>query len=691
MAMHGNRNKLRKLILAASFAAILELALNYDINVASANPPEILKRTVWFSIPLVMGAAVALGLATSRTRGEQRDVPAEKPEVLARMNRQRMLERVKQCLREELSRSLRQVAPIELSCRVTSSATGEAHPYRESSAKIPAEEVATANRVIKSFVANRGSLLVTGRPGVGKTILMMRLAVDLCESVGSDAEEIPVYLNLASFAKGPWSDLAEWLVAQVNKIYRASVEAAQNWVEGEQLILLLDGLDEMHAKEMAACVKAINHFRQEHGLVPIAVCVRSNEYLKLSEQLDLAVVAEIIPPSHDEADEYLRNLNTPAAEAVRLVDHKDKNWWSFIRTPLALGMISRIVEDNPDAALVSQGNITSRRAHVVNAYIDTMLNRRSSRVRAYSGDSLKGWLAWLASTMTSQGCSDVVLDRLDPDWVGDEGKARVIRGTPMLGAMMIMPLAIGQIAVLGSLLPARYWPDAVGRVILFDMLANSISTKIIAHYNPYHEGPIEPVEKLSWSWKTARGSILVSILCGAAMGLLPAVVPTGVHGQGTWKYMLGHLDPSGAVVGVVILLCSAMMTATVPQLDSHRIYPKEGLDRSLRFANQASALSTIGIMLLVAAIQFAFGEFMLGVITAALAGVVWGIGSWFVLGGAPYVQYRRICRALYKAGHTPKRIDAMLDHASERLIMVQAGASYRFIHRYVQDELTAEL
>ena len=41
---------------------------------------------------------------------------------------------------------------------------------------------------------------------------------------------------------------------------------------------LLDGLDEVKAGHRAACVDAINAFRQSHGLLPLAVTSRAVDY-----------------------------------------------------------------------------------------------------------------------------------------------------------------------------------------------------------------------------------------------------------------------------------------------------------------------------------------------------------------------------------------------------------------------------
>jgi hypothetical protein len=51
---------------------------------------------------------------------------------------------------------------------------------------------------------------------------------------------------------------------------------------------LLDGLDEVAPEHRAACVEAINTFRHQHGLVPLAVCSRATDYEALPVRVELS-------------------------------------------------------------------------------------------------------------------------------------------------------------------------------------------------------------------------------------------------------------------------------------------------------------------------------------------------------------------------------------------------------------------
>ena len=72
--------------------------------------------------------------------------------------------------------------------------------------------------------------------------------------------------------------LAVWLVDELQQRYDVPHTIGQAWVDADQVLPLLDGLDEVQSEHRAACADAINTFRRDHGLLPLAVCSRITEY-----------------------------------------------------------------------------------------------------------------------------------------------------------------------------------------------------------------------------------------------------------------------------------------------------------------------------------------------------------------------------------------------------------------------------
>jgi hypothetical protein len=51
-------------------------------------------------------------------------------------------------------------------------------------------------------------------------------------------------------------------------------------------------LDEVVAEHREGCVRAINIFRTEYGLLPMVVCSRTAEHAELAVQLDLLALSK---------------------------------------------------------------------------------------------------------------------------------------------------------------------------------------------------------------------------------------------------------------------------------------------------------------------------------------------------------------------------------------------------------------
>src|SRR5690606_28117308 len=128
---------------------------------------------------------------------------------------------------------------------------------------------------------------ILGAPGGGKTVLLLQLAEKLLQQARSAPDKaMPVVFNLSSWA-AERKPLGEWLVDELRQKYQIPKAVAQEWVEGEQLLLLLDGLDEVAAGYREACVAAIIAFRQQYRTVDMAVCSRSEDYEALTAKLDV--------------------------------------------------------------------------------------------------------------------------------------------------------------------------------------------------------------------------------------------------------------------------------------------------------------------------------------------------------------------------------------------------------------------
>src|SRR5262245_686130 len=108
-----------------------------------------------------------------------------------------------------------------------------------------------------------------------------------------------------------------WLTDELNQRYDMPKKLAHSWVETNAILPLLDGLDEVAIEQRDACVAALNAYRHEHGLVPLAVCSRAEEYARLVDKLRLQGAIVIQPLTQQIVRVYLRQAGR-SLTAVRV-------------------------------------------------------------------------------------------------------------------------------------------------------------------------------------------------------------------------------------------------------------------------------------------------------------------------------------------------------------------------------------
>ncbi|CCH29983.1 NACHT domain-containing protein [Actinosynnema sp. NPDC047251] len=135
------------------------------------------------------------------------------------------------------------------------------------------------------------SLLVLGAAGAGKSTELLRLArvlVRRAERAHRVPQPVPAVLSLAGWGrrrrvslrrKGPDEPpaLLDWLLAQARTRYGLLPDVARAWLRQRQLVLLLDGLDEVRADLRRACVKAIDELAADPAAPPLVVTCRTGE------------------------------------------------------------------------------------------------------------------------------------------------------------------------------------------------------------------------------------------------------------------------------------------------------------------------------------------------------------------------------------------------------------------------------
>ncbi len=274
------------------------------------------------------------------------------------------------------------------------------------------------SRITEVYDTVNGELLILGAPGSGKTTLLLELARDLLERAEHDEQHLmPVVFPLSSWAgKQP---LAEWMVEELINKYQIPRTLARTWVDTEQLLPLLDGLDEVAPENRTACIDIINTYRQEHGLLPLVVASRSADYLAQTARVMLNSAVTVQPLTPEQVDDYLVSAREPLW-ALRVALHQDAALRELTETPLMLSILTLTYHDMPVEDLL-RGGIAPTRQQVFEHYVERMLTRRGVSKYASLEQTLR-WLTFLAKRMQQYNQTVFYLEHLQPDWVTDQGR-----------------------------------------------------------------------------------------------------------------------------------------------------------------------------------------------------------------------------------------------------------------------------
>ena len=295
-------------------------------------------------------------------------------------------------------------------------------------------EIARDKPIEEIFDEHGGQLLILGEPGTDKSTKLIELAKALLDGAADDSTKpIPVILNLSSWTewtkKAKQAPLGEWIQSELVRLYGVSRPRAKQWVEGEEVVPLLDALDEVAAEQQSACVEAINSCRRQRGLQPMAVCCRREEYRKLPAPLDLASGIEVEPLGRADVETYL-DKHVSKLQRVREALRDDPQLWDLMNTPLMLTVLFLASSVEADEA---RSEPDPRRRLYLRFFRKIFSGPRSRR---FGEKRSLRWLGWLAAQLLNRDQTLFALENLDFPWLPsqrDERAGSMISG--LLGGL----------------------------------------------------------------------------------------------------------------------------------------------------------------------------------------------------------------------------------------------------------------
>ena len=244
------------------------------------------------------------------------------------------------------------------------------------------------------------TLLILGSPGAGKTIALLQLAQRLIERSKLNLSlPIPVVFNLSSWAKDRKS-IVDWLIDELREKYQVPKSLSEPWIRQQQLIILLDGLDEVKEEYRNDCVRALNKFIGLFSQTEMAICSRVRDYEALTERLQISSALCLQPLSSKQVHDFLNNFGGSLAGLKTLLQ-RDAELEKFAQTPLILNFMSVAYQGWSVEKLAPElRSTTDRDKHLFDTYIERRLERGSTS--EYSKNKVLHWLSWLASRMVQE-------------------------------------------------------------------------------------------------------------------------------------------------------------------------------------------------------------------------------------------------------------------------------------------------
>lgn len=324
-------------------------------------------------------------------------------------NRSRMLEKVRTYWIEGfLQQSLHKIALVELGMQYYPDALEYPWEMFVTSPDRPSTAVPPGTSIADVFDEFGGELLILGSPGTGKTTMLLELARTLIERAQQDeTHAIPVVFNLSSWAvKRP--PLANWLVEELNTRYDLPLKVAKGWIENDQVLPLLDGLDEVESAHRRACIAAINAYREQHGLTGIVVCSRIPDYGALTKKLRLQGAVLLQPLTEQQIEDALKQVGDKANTIRRVLrqlrvtaqPYNNAEVEELTRTPLLLSITTLAYQGYTDTELPPpNAQPAEHLRHLFATYVDRMFKRRGVSAK-YTPEQTKHWLSWIANYLT---------------------------------------------------------------------------------------------------------------------------------------------------------------------------------------------------------------------------------------------------------------------------------------------------
>jgi DNA polymerase III delta prime subunit len=564
----------------------------------------------------------------------------------------------------------------------------------------PPEPLPENTSIVEVFdrSAIAGKLLILGEPGSGKTTTMLELAKELVTRAENDPSyPIPVLFNLSSW-KSDHQSIIEWLVDELKSKYGVPKKLGQECLTNRQILLLLDGLDEVKSTFQEFTIRAINQLLEgEYRPQYLVVCSRSEEYHNYETMVNLSGAIYLQSLTHKQIFNYLTLLNyTVLWQNIS----SDINLLELAKIPLLLNIMIVAYQEISINRWQQMTSTINCHQHMLEAYVQRMLEW-GTKSKVYvkqkppNNKKIRIWLIWLAQHLQRESQTEFWLESIHPACLKSNFQKRIYRFGIILNSWLIWGLTgliLGTItlginaglvigifsATISSWMLVSFsassvvWRRAIPQhdISQKDIFAEVLSKTIGSDFHV--DDPVTPIGDFQWSWRNLLGALLVSLFRGILVGIcLVSIFQVQII--------------FGCIFALIVILTHLLKAGL-------GLFEKPNVKTRVTFAQGIwqSLLSAglIGLLWIAFGIAFWISGLWKTTLPSNLflvIGTLLILGNWQASGGLFCIQHFTLRLILYFNGYTPWNYARFLDYCTERMLLQRVGGRYRFIHKLLQD------
>jgi DNA polymerase III delta prime subunit len=614
-------------------------------------------------------------------------IDIESPSGQRDLNEQILLDVVGQEVSARFTQSLHHTVLLTLgkgnpSCSEPLPRQGQLHLADGSHYSLPVEAAIGA---LFDHPTLQGRLLVAGPTGVGKTTLLLELAVELIQRANRDPEHpLPVLFHLSSWPADQQT-FEDWLRTELQVKYGLSLTLSNQWLEAKILLPLLDGLDELAPHRREAAVQQLNTWLEDNP-IPVVICCHRENDVPSSVSLALNGTLELEPLTTEQIEPYLTSLHLKDLWE-RLQQHPQE--LELVRIPLWLNLVI-LTRGTLDFTAWERLNTSQERQ---NYLLDVFIAQQLHQPLASQDDGdrpqptarqTRHWLGWLAQHIHAQSEHEFLIENLQPTLLSNRRQIMQysILGGLIFGLMggLVFGLLVGPgsglfvASVIATLFVVRRGDDAI---TIIDTKPTTVSL-------------------MQFIFVRQLNQLLLFFVIAVA------VVTFYAEGIGSFIFLLAVVLLVGLLVRLIIAIPSLLIGSFVFRVNRFlegdiavRTEPNQSIRATLLYVLRSAAmfiplLIAIKITPLFWSGKLA-GPFPLEATALLnLLGVIAAIALWATIFDSALAcsQHLALRMVLFGANAMPWNYARFLNSGCNLHLLQRVGGRYQFIHPLVQKRLT---